>query len=170
MPGIGPVPQVTSEWPYRNPLFTFALFAEGGDFSLEDVEDAYRGVPWSYVPNILCFLDRGIVTLCHSHVDGSGSRSAGAMVLVPEFAKVEPGEEYVWALWPMGEPDRREAANLAVLEWSILAHLDGVALMPSKPSVLHAYLTGKGLTAAQHVETLPAEHPPAQGSPDLDRH
>lgn len=44
-----------------NPLFSFMLFVEGSEFASSDISELYSKTPAAELPNILCFLDRGVV-------------------------------------------------------------------------------------------------------------
>lgn len=44
-----------------NPIFTFMLFVEANDFSVEDVRELYSTSKATDLPNALCFLDKGVV-------------------------------------------------------------------------------------------------------------
>ena len=165
VPGIGPVPQVSGGWPYRNPLFTFAVFGEGRDVTLDDVRRAYEGVPWSRVPNVLCFLDLGIVTLCNMVVNDEGRRVLGRSVPVPEFAENSDQTDLVWALLPMGDISSRQGANLAALEWLLMNHLARVVLMPTAAEMLYPYLTNAGLMRLEEPLGVRATRPPGDERP-----
>jgi hypothetical protein len=147
----------------------FAFFGEARDVTLEDVVAAYAGVPWDCVPNVLCFLDWGVVVLCEVGKKEGAEPGIGPMVMVPEFANATDGKRFVWARLPMGQSGSLEAANLATLQWAMLAHLDAVVLMPSKPDVLHSYLTNAGLIAFYEPEAINANRPPGDGPPDAIR-
>jgi hypothetical protein len=169
VPGIGPVPQVTSGWPYRNPLFTFAFFGEGGNVKLEDVVKAYEGIPWSCLPNIVCFLDKGVVGLFEMTMDASGAFHLGSWAKVPEFADTSGNKLFTWAFVPMGGMDVRQAANLATLHWMIVAHMESVALMPAKADTLHAYLTNAALVNYDDLQAVAATRPAGDTVPETLR-
>jgi hypothetical protein len=44
-----------------NPLFSFMLFVKGDKFDPNDIIDLYSKTPAAELPNVLCFLDRGVV-------------------------------------------------------------------------------------------------------------
>jgi hypothetical protein len=44
-----------------NPLFSFMLFVEGKEFHTSDISELYSKTPASDLPNVLCFLDQGVV-------------------------------------------------------------------------------------------------------------
>jgi hypothetical protein len=168
--GLGAVPMLYGDWPYRNPLFTFALFAEAGDFEIEHVAEAYAGVPWKCLPNVLCFLDKGIVALCEMvRRADSDEYSVGPLVTVPEFATVDGGEQYAWVLLPMGEGAEREAGNLVTLQWAIVTHIEKTVLMPAKPEMLKAYLDNAGLTGFSEPVAVRANRPPGDRPPETLR-
>lgn len=169
VPGIGPVPEVHSDWAFRNPLFTFAIFGEGRDVQLDEIVSAVAGVPWEYVPNVLCFLDWGIVTLCELVPDESGEMALGPMVTVPEFVDTTAEKRFAWVRLPMGNPDFREAANLATLQFAIVAHVEQVALMPSKREILQAYLANAGLIRVKDMEAVAAVRPSGDEPPSQVR-
>jgi hypothetical protein len=169
VPGIGPIPQVTAGWPFRNPLMAFAIFGEGRDIRLEDIAKAFADVPWAYVPNVLCFLDWGIVALCEIGNNDSGVATLGPMVTVPEFVDGASDTKFAWVRLPMGRPEYREAANLATLHFAIVSHVEDVALMPNKYQALSSYLANAGLNVVKEWQAVAAERPPGDKRPDTIR-
>lgn len=57
-----------------NPLFSFMLFVEGGEFAVDDISELYSKNPAVELPNVLCFLDRGVV-MFKSEGEWSGGES-----------------------------------------------------------------------------------------------
>ncbi|HEV7472587.1 MAG TPA: DUF6602 domain-containing protein [Pyrinomonadaceae bacterium] len=54
-----------------NPLFSFMLFVEGGEFAPHDISELYSKTPAAELPNVVCFLDRGVIVF-KSEGDWSG--------------------------------------------------------------------------------------------------
>jgi hypothetical protein len=44
-----------------NPLFAFMLFVDAGDFVIDDIRDLYATKEHRALPNILCFLNKGVI-------------------------------------------------------------------------------------------------------------
>lgn len=44
-----------------NPLFSFMLFVDGGDFDIEDIKELYASEQPRHLPNLLCLLNKGVV-------------------------------------------------------------------------------------------------------------
>ena len=57
--------------PYRNPLFTFMVFVKANDFQPADLFKLYASRSAAELPNIVCFLDKGVIlSLQVSEQDG----------------------------------------------------------------------------------------------------
>jgi hypothetical protein len=124
--------------PYRNPLFTFMLFVDGDDFSLDHVREIYSLKPAAELPNVVCFLNKGIVVNMRFTVSAPGAaRKWPSLNLLPEFHQPAAGEMDRWAFVPLGTEDHPLAASLAVLYFSLVTHLSSCIL--HKPDLL-AYL------------------------------
>jgi uncharacterized protein DUF6602 len=44
-----------------NPLFSFMLFVDSGDFALDDIKELYSKQHYGDLPNVLCFLNKGVL-------------------------------------------------------------------------------------------------------------
>jgi hypothetical protein len=60
---FGSVDREISEYTYGllNPLFSFMLFVEGGEFNIEQIRELYSTTAAFELPNVLCFLNQGVV-------------------------------------------------------------------------------------------------------------
>lgn len=94
---------------YLNPLFAFMIFVDSGDFQIKDIENFYQNTDRRFLPNMLVFLDRGIVML-NKHPQLSVEQYE--CVLFPEF---HIDQDYVWCFLPISP---RETLALT---WSVLA-------------------------------------------------
>jgi hypothetical protein len=119
LPGLNP----HNANPYLNPLFTFMLFVDSGDFRSEDVIDIYANTDHNYLPNIIVFLDKGCITLIKRP---KPTEAHYETIPYPEFAN---RKSCVWAFHPLAPPE-----SLAFL-WSLV--VDAISnLVLMKPHYL----------------------------------
>lgn len=126
--------------PYRNPLFSFMVFVDSGDFAGEDVASPYRETPVDLLPNIVCFLNGGVlINQAQATVDGKRVTKINP---TPEFNS--PGKEGVvnqWSLLLLGTEGTRCAYSLVALHFFLAAHLSICKLMaPDMTAYLGAIL------------------------------
>lgn len=114
--------------PFKNPLFSFMIFVDSRKFSPKHIRDIYKSRKPSQVPNILCFLDRGVVAF--ARFDGAG-QFAGVHY-EPQFASFyeEPAMKSRW-IWLHSEHERyASATHLGWLYFTLSSHIRNCMLMP----------------------------------------
>jgi len=104
--------------PYLNPLFTFMLFVNSGDFAKEDIEALFAETPREFLPNAVCLLDKGVL-LYHKNLSSAPNHYHA--VPIPEF---ENDTDCVWALAPLASSE-----SLAMLWTMICDFLTGTTLL-----------------------------------------
>lgn len=132
-----------SPLPYGNPLFSFMFFADARDFRIEQIRDLYASRPESELPNIVCFLNKGLIVNTTSHVWSNSQRKwepaeqgkPGSISLIPAnnnaFRKKQ-GLTFHWFLTEHGTDDTSLAANLANFYYPLIQHLQQCRLtMPN---------------------------------------
>jgi hypothetical protein len=116
---------------YRNPLFSFMLFVNSDSFVPEHLTELYEVRPDSELPNVLCFLDKGIVVNAQVNLDASNTaQELGSLNLRPEFNRDIPGVSNEWVFLPLGTEENRIGINLCFLYFALLWHLGNCRLMP----------------------------------------
>jgi hypothetical protein len=115
-----------------NRIFFFMLFTNSGNFKFEDIVQFYSSHDKKYLPNMVVFLDKGII-LRASIID-----EAFGVNKYPEDA--HPEENWYFVPFPGIEEDKGslEGNHLAFLYYSLLTHLTNSHLEP--PS-LSGYLS-----------------------------
>lgn len=114
--------------PYKNPLFSFMLFIDSAGLRFEHLSEVISSTPLSLLPNIICFLDRGLIGFGRFNSDGS---FAGIHEL-PEFAELYETNgmfsEWTW----LYNKDTTYNATFALsnLYFFILSHLQNCMLIP----------------------------------------
>lgn len=112
----------TPVWPYMNPLFSFMLFVNSGDFSIEDIQEIYKERKAIELPNIICFLDKGLIVNFRSNVEESKSINLGTIDLIPEFNDNALKNE--WLLINISNSDENViGSNFSFLYLAIINHL-----------------------------------------------
>jgi len=115
-----------------NPLFTFILFVEAADFSINDVRDLYSAKKAQELPNVVCFLDKGVILF---KKEGSWSTGEGW-----SFYSIHPGfsdeinltyqsrQSGNWYFNQFGTDENRFGANFGFL-YSLLSSFVGRCIL-----------------------------------------
>jgi len=92
---------ITRKIPYRNPLLTFMFFVNCNDFNLSDIQDIYNSNAnnKANLPNIICFLDKGVVVNTH-HSRAESFHHLHDISLIPEFNIEYQNDPSQWILIP----------------------------------------------------------------------
>jgi hypothetical protein len=121
--------------PYKNPLFKFMIFVNSDEFDLNSqrvqIGEIFTGNDNKHLPNIICFLDKGIFAYCKTD-----NNNISSVEVFPEFL-TKDNSIHKWTLCEMGNEDFIAASNLAFLMFSITHHLNLCHLL--KPN-MHSYL------------------------------
>jgi hypothetical protein len=157
---------VTNVLPCKNPLFSFMVFVSGKDFELGHISDLYLSRPAAELPNLLCFLDHGIVANIRIPVKNDAEPAGPLNInLYPAFNQEEAGMINRWAFMPVGASDYRPGGCLGFLYFALASHLRSCMLMP--PDML-AYLQPVfafgGPTEVQIVGSLDTDKTREKGS------
>jgi hypothetical protein len=126
---LSPPLTLSEKRPFRNPLFAFMLFVNGGDFHHSDLRELYGNTKIVELPNLICILDRGIVVNVQVLRDEKGQQAMGNLHIAPEISISALGGKGRWAFIPFGEGLPQPGSNLAVLWFTLLAHLQATTLM-----------------------------------------
>jgi hypothetical protein len=115
---------------YRNPLFSFMLFVDSKDFQMDHITELYESEPAAHLPNVVCFLDKGIVLNAQIRSDEDGFEILESYDVWPEFYADVSG--YHWCFAPFGEDTNRFGSNLGVLYFMLMEHFMQCILMPPR--------------------------------------
>jgi hypothetical protein len=114
--------------PYRNPLFSFMLFFDKGDFEWEDVAPHYVATPTLDLPNVVCILNEGVIV--NTRIDRV-NRKLLSINVCPEFNQVDSdSESNRSSKIALGTDFERPGYALASLFFMLCAHIAGCVLMP----------------------------------------
>lgn len=116
----------TPSWPYMNPLFSFMLFVDSGDFEVEDIQKIYNERKPIELPNIVCFLDKGLIVNFRGKAEGSKPISLNDIDLFPEFNDNTAQNE--WHLINISNSENVIGANFAFLCLTLINHLNASLL------------------------------------------
>ena len=108
---------------YKNPLFSFMLFVNSGDFDAEDVSDLYKNTPLADLPNVVCLLDKCVILNTYVARNAAGDLLPISMNPTPEFNAANPDTEHRWSCINLGPDSHRAGCNLATLYYMLHAHL-----------------------------------------------
>lgn len=145
--------------PYRNPLCAFMLFASGEGFQWEDVSQLYAKTPREELPNIVCFLDRGVVFSAEVFLseEEQGKRSTlGSINPVPAFVTHADfkGGYNGWVFASSIQEEEALAISFGYLWGTLSEHLSMCDLAPpDMGKYLNNVFTGVDITPLVSVDT-----------------
>lgn len=96
--------RTTSSIPFLNPLFCFMLVVNSDNLDVSSILEVFHNEDAAYLPNVLCFLDKGVVVMFK--MDAGGKIERGENCHVPEFVKFTQNDiekegggrfDYKWA-------------------------------------------------------------------------
>ncbi len=102
-----------------NPLFAFMLFVDAGDFAVDDIKELYTEQHYKDLPNILCFLNKGVLQF---KIEGcwTTGESWSFDSLHPGLSEEtnliqQSGQSGHWYFNQFGNEENRSGANLGFL-------------------------------------------------------
>jgi hypothetical protein len=110
----------TTKNPFQNPLLTFMFIAQSDTFSFEHIKEEYKNTNWGYLPNILCFFDRGIIVNINKK---ALDKKVLKINLYPEFF-YDNKEDNEWILLEF----EKKRSTLGTLYYIVLEHLNTCVL------------------------------------------
>lgn len=117
-------------------LFTFMVFVNSNDFKLEDIEIFYKNTPAEYLPNIIYFVDKGV--LLNMKFGGHHGKYPMEMNLYPEVADKMGLVQYAskWSLRLYALDDDVVGLGMAFFTfyYLLMSHLEGCNLHPASLS------------------------------------
>lgn len=108
--------------PYRNPLFKFMFFVDSGDLDIPKLKEILDGVEDKYLPNFICFLNKGILVKSHP-IGESPDLKQGPIELFPEFSSSGDKSKMKWSFMELGNNTDPLAAHLAFVIFALNQHL-----------------------------------------------
>jgi hypothetical protein len=96
-----------------NPLFTFMVFVDVGDFEAQHFANVIAGYDSRFLPNLVIFVSGGVLIKVISSDKGMG------LDFYPEYSK----ESSEWVFSNLRGDDNFSGINLTVLYFSLLMHL-----------------------------------------------
>jgi hypothetical protein len=105
-------------------MFTFLLFVEGGRFSINDIKDLYLNSTSLNLPNLVCFLDKGVILL-RKEVEWANGQQNSFYSIHPGFSNEmnlvgHSRQSGNWYFTEFGNAENRAGANLGFL-YSIIS-------------------------------------------------
>lgn len=106
----------------QNPLLSFMLFVNSGDFDVKKLHGIYTSKDISSLPSICCFLDKGVI------VFGGFTEKGFGFVKCPEV-ELNLSPDFEWTYVPYGEQNSL-GASCGFLCYSLIAHVQESVLKP----------------------------------------
>jgi hypothetical protein len=137
--GKGFTPSWTDE--YRNPLFSFMLFVDSGDFDDSHVKDLFRSTKASELPNVVCFLNKGVIVNARVTKLPNGGLKLGSVNTHPEL-DISDESDSRWVFIPFGTDSSRMGIIFGFLYFCLLTHLKRCVLRtPNLLQYLNRFFT-----------------------------
>lgn len=113
-----------------NPLLSFMLFLDEGDFRIDDLRELYSSTEPRYLPDVVCFLEKGYVAFTGL---GKHAETGGILQLSkhPDFIPSMYHNEINWVYWSSAP----EGGYLSQLILDIYRHLQSCDLLESNLQV-----------------------------------
>ncbi|MDQ5937392.1 MAG: hypothetical protein QG574_4751 [Cyanobacteriota bacterium erpe_2018_sw_21hr_WHONDRS-SW48-000092_B_bin.40] len=129
--------------PLKNPIFTFMFFAESDDFALKQIESHYKSEDIKNLPNVVCFLDRGVVM--YAQFENKNARSSRQIHYDPEFATIYDAKIGATSRWILQEVEGefKNGVHLGWLYYLLATHLHYCTLKPLDPMDYANNILGK---------------------------
>lgn len=101
----------------RNPLFTFMLFVDAGDFDGAKVTEFFAATGDEALPNVIVFLNAGVIF--------AGTINEGGQVLINRYPEYHPEKGTSWHFSEIPGPavSLPEGNHLAFLYYNLILHL-----------------------------------------------
>lgn len=132
---LGPGLKTDEKRPYRNPMFSFMIFVDSGDFDIDSVTKHYDSAQASRLPNVVCLLDKGVIVAAKVRTTESGDAKLGPISIQPQFDLDASSEERLrWVMIPVGAEERRTGATFGFLFFALMMHLGTCVL--TRPDLL----------------------------------
>lgn len=103
----------------KNPLFSFMFFGNSDSFSFSHITEQYKKTEWKFLPNLICFFDKGLIVNINKRLLDNGIFKIN---LYPQF--VEDEEESEWVLLNYD----KKRSSLGTLYYIVLEHLNSCVL------------------------------------------
>ncbi|HEY9681881.1 MAG TPA: DUF6602 domain-containing protein [Oculatellaceae cyanobacterium] len=119
--------------PRKNPLFSFMFFVESGQFKLSDIKALYESTPIRYLPNVVCFLDLGIIA--YGQYTSKNYAKTNHFHATPEFCETydNRGQQFSRRTFHKITGDKKNGAHLGWLYHMLAHHLYYSTLQPVEP-------------------------------------
>lgn len=117
--------------PYKNPLFTFMMFVDIGDATVDqlvkELQPLYLEMPDQYLPNIICFLNGVVVTKAEVSLEENNQR---LIAIDADSQRIVTREDTYWTIFKFTHEEFNSAHALANLTVTIFSHLQRCLLLP----------------------------------------
>ncbi|RYD56706.1 MAG: hypothetical protein EOP56_11705 [Sphingobacteriales bacterium] len=156
--------QTKDGWFYRNPLFKFMFFGDSKSVTIHDLYHIVKDHDPQNLPNIICFLDKGILVQANMEIDDTKTLNLSinenndinwtphtkitGVGLYPEFNVKYESEAYNWFLL---EFDNKNASCLAYLIYALNYHLSRCIVLKADLMKYHQQLFHISSTDISHL-------------------
>lgn len=118
----------------QNEIFTFMLFAGGGDFEVKDMANFYSNTPTEQLPNVVCLLDKGLIA--YTQFDDFSPSDAKAekvsFLSHPGRPSIASNRCFAWTLFSNDGEDSR-AMTWGVFYAMLVQFLMNTTVKPESP-------------------------------------
>lgn len=114
----------------KNPFFSFMIFVDSSNFKTSDIKELYSNIENSYLPNVVCFIDKGII--CNAIIVDYKIKT---IINHPELFKKDENQHWIFKKYANNE------LHFAWLYALIMEHLTNCILMPPHILDYHSSMT-----------------------------
>jgi hypothetical protein len=118
----------------QNEIFSFMLFASSGDFEVKDMVDFYSSTSLEQLPNVVCLLDKGLITYTQfdNFSPSEGKADKFSFLSHPGRPSIEANRYFAWTLFSNGDEDSR-ALTWGVFYAMLVQFLMNTTVKPESP-------------------------------------
>lgn len=133
---FGPSIETKDRHGKQNNLFRFMLCVAAGDFAIADVRSFFSSQPRTWLPNVVCLLDKGLITFAHfddlGPEDMEIKRGKWSLLTTPERPVIAPGRKFAWNFYANNDGEQR-ALSWGILYGILVQHLMNTTLRAESP-------------------------------------
>ena len=116
---------------FVNPLYSFMFFVDSGNFDVKQIVDFFEKTENTFLPNFICFLDRGIILNSNVKMQKRELGDINFDLTYEQFC------QNAWSFVPFGKKDCSMASCLAFVIYMLSTQIQFTTL--SRPNMLEYF-------------------------------
>lgn len=140
--------------PYRNPLFSFMIFVNSGDFKIDHLLESYKENENKNLPNIILFLDKGCLVNAE-FIKRNSEYDLASINLIPEFVTSEQKINSEWIFLSFGDKTNSTGNNFGFFYFFLYEHLvQSVLINTNLQKYLSQFFTIEGAYSLKDIDKI----------------